>query len=252
MRTPLVAGNWKMNLRLESAVALARSVREGLPGKSRAEVALIPPSCLLPAVAEVLRGSPLALGAQDLDPRPDGAVTGAVSGPMLGSVGCTLVLCGHSERRKLFGETPELVGEKVAAAHRAGLTPVLCVGEELPERQSGQAERIAGGQMEAGLGRLSAEQVLGSVIAYEPVWAIGTGVTARPADAQAMHAFLRAKLGSAYGETVAAGVRILYGGSVKPATAPELLGVADVDGFLVGGASLVAEDFLAIVRAAGV
>lgn len=248
-RRRIVAGNWKMNTTLDDAVALAQGVAEAVGPQAPVDVVLIPPAPFLADVHRAVQGADVQVGAQNLHPAEGGAYTGELSGAMLRSAGCSYVICGHSERRKYFAETPEWVGEKVAAAHRAGLTPILCVGETLAERDGGRMRAIVAQQLDGGLGRLTPEDVAGTVLAYEPVWAIGTGRTATPEQAQEVHAFLRARLASRYGDEIAAAVRIQYGGSVKPGNAAELLGQPDIDGALVGGASLKADSFAAIVRA---
>ena len=247
-RRTLIAGNWKMNTTLDDARDLAWAVAEATEDVE-VDVVVIPPACFLVPVAEALAGSHVTIGAQNLHAEDKGAFTGEVSGPMLASAGCAWVLCGHSERRHIFGETNELVGDKVAAAHRAGLTPILCVGETLDQRDDGVTEVVVKAQVETGLAKIDAGAVERTVIAYEPVWAIGTGRTATPEQAQAVHAFIRGLLRETYGDGVADAVRIQYGGSVKPDNATQLMSQEDVDGALVGGASLKAEDFAALVRA---
>ncbi len=249
-RKQIVAGNWKMHMTREPAVALATKLVDGLRDGGDVEVVVIPPTCLLTDVRRVIEASPIALGAQNLHPAVQGAFTGEVSAPMLRSIGCTYVLCGHSERRQHFGDTPEWVGEKVAAAHRDGLTPILCVGETLDEREAGRTEAVVEAQLTAGLAKLDRDQVAQTVVAYEPVWAIGTGRNASPEQAQEVHAFIRARLRERHGDAVADRVRVQYGGSVKPDNAARLLAQPDIDGALVGGASLDAESFLNIVAAA--
>lgn len=248
-RRLLIAGNWKMNTVLEEARALARGVAEAAAAHPGVDVAVIPPTCLLGPVAEVLEGGPVALGAQNIHPAESGAFTGETAGAMLSSLGATYALCGHSERRKIFGESSGWIGEKVRATHRAGLTPILCVGETLAEREAGNTEAVVAEQLDAGLEGLSNDKIAGTVIAYEPVWAIGTGKTATPDQAQAVHAFIRGRLAERADAATAAQVRIQYGGSVKPGNAAELLGQPDIDGALVGGASLKADSFAAIIAA---
>jgi triosephosphate isomerase len=201
-------------------------------------------------VTRALAASSIAVGAQDMYFEPDGAFTGEISASMLKDIGCTYCLCGHSERRHVIGETDELVNKKVAAAISGGLLPILCVGERLAERQASQTEKVVTRQLENGLAGLSDEKLSAVTIAYEPVWAIGTGVTATPGQAQEVHDFIRKLLDRTYNDQLAEEIRILYGGSVKPSNAAELMGQPDVDGLLVGGASLKADDFLAIVQAA--
>lgn len=247
-RRPLVAGNWKMHGTLEDVRELVRGIVEGLSGSETAEVAVFPPYVYLPEVA-ALAGGRLAWGAQDLSEHDQGAYTGEVSGAMIADFGSRYVLVGHSERRSVYHETDEQVAAKFEAARRHGLAPVLCVGESLEEREADDTEKVVGRQLDAVLKILDAPALEGAVIAYEPVWAIGTGRTATPDQAQAVHAFIRDKLRRA-DDTIASDMRILYGGSVKAANAGELFSMADIDGGLVGGASLKAADFLAIARAA--
>ena len=247
-RTPLVAGNWKMNGRRSMAASLAAEIAAGAP--TGVEVLLCPPLVYLDAVAGVLRGSPVVLGAQNLDEHEDGAFTGEVSGEMLLDMACHYVLVGHSERRTLFAETSTRVADKFFRALEAGLRPVLCVGETLAEREAGSTEQVINTQLEAVFRRATAEQMAKTVIAYEPVWAIGTGRTASPQQAQAVHAHIRSRLASSFGEPLAQSLRLLYGGSVKADNAASLFAGADIDGGLVGGASLDAATFLAICQAA--
>ena len=245
-RRILVAGNWKLNTDRDSAIALAKGVADATTGAA-AEVVVIPPTCLLDPVAQAVAGSHVAVGAQNMHPAAKGAFTGEAAGPMLTSLGVQYVVCGHSERRHIFGEASAFVGEKVAAAHAHGLTPILCVGETLDDREAGRTEAVVGEQLDAGIAGLDRDQLAATVIAYEPVWAIGTGRTATPDQAQAVHAFIRGRLAAAHGDALAQVVRIQYGGSVKPANASELLAQPDIDGALVGGASLTADSFAAIV-----
>ena len=247
-RRIIVAGNWKMNTTLSDAIALAKGVVDETRG-ANADILIVPPACFLGDVARVVANTHIALGAQNIHPGEFGAKTGEVSGPMLRSLGVTHVLCGHSERRHIFGESDEWIGEKVSAAHAHGLIPVLCVGETLEDRDQGNTESVVGRQLETGIAHLSEEDVSGTIIAYEPVWAIGTGRTATPEQAQDVHAFIRGRLAGRYGDAVASRVRIQYGGSVKPANAQTLLNQRDIDGALVGGASLNAESFAAIAQA---
>ncbi len=245
----LVAGNWKMHTDRKGALRLASEVVRLTEADARTvDVAVCPPFVWLDAVREKLRGSRVALGAQNAHPADAGAFTGEVAVSMVEALGCRYVIVGHSERRQLFGETDAFVGEKVRAVRAAGLTPVLCVGETLDEREGGAAEAVVRRQLDGALEGVA----LGDdrlVVAYEPVWAIGTGRTATPEQAQAMHAFVRARLGERFGEAGRA-VPLLYGGSVKPDNAADLFREPDIDGGLIGGASLDAEAFAAIVRAA--
>ena len=248
MRRKLVAGNWKMHGSLQQNSVLLASIAAGASGMA-CEMAVCPPYPYLGQAQLALQGSPLALGAQSLSEHASGAFTGEVSAAMLLEFGCRYVLVGHSERRALFGETDAVVAAKFAAAQEAGLVPVLCVGETLDERNAGQTASVIARQLSAVLDRVGVNAMVSAVVAYEPVWAIGTGVTASPAQAQEVHAAIRAQV-AALDAGVAEGLRILYGGSVKPQNAKELFGQADIDGGLIGGAALVADDFLAICLAA--
>ncbi len=252
MRRPLVAGNWKMNGSRAQATALVGAILEGIGSGLRAETVICPPFILIPLVAERLAGqSAVALGGQNVGEERAGAFTGEVSASMLQDYGCRYVIVGHSERRTRYGEDDERVACKAARALESSLTPIICVGETLAEREAGATEAVVARQLDAVLDRCTAEGLAGSVIAYEPVWAIGTGRTASPAQAQAVHGFIRARLAERGDAAVAAGTRILYGGSVNAANAAALFGEPDVDGGLIGGASLKADEFLAICRAAG-
>ena len=252
MRKPFVAGNWKMNTDSRSGVELAKAVAAGASGLAREKVsvAVIPPFVYLQSVVQAVSASGVAVGAQDVYIEPKGAFTGEISVAMLKDVGCNYVLCGHSERRHVIRETDELVGQKVTASIGGGLLPILCVGELLEERDAGRMEDVVARHLKTGLADLSADKVLAVTIAYEPVWAIGTGRTATPEQAQEAHEFIRKRLTDAYDEKLAQEIRILYGGSVKPSNAEELMAQKDVDGLLVGGASLKAGDFLEIIEAA--
>ncbi len=246
MRQPLVAGNWKMHGSRASVDELLGSLlQDDLPGG--VEVAVCPAYVHLPQALGLCRGSAVAVGAQDCSHMQSGAFTGEVSAEMLADQGCRWVILGHSERRQYHAESDELVAAKVTAVVQAGLLPIVCVGETREQREAGEAEAVVEAQV---LGALSSQADLsGLVIAYEPVWAIGTGLTATPEQAQEMHAFIRQRLVEVGGVEPGA-TRILYGGSVKAGNAAELFAQADIDGALVGGASLVAGDFLAIIRAA--
>ncbi|MEL7472044.1 MAG: triose-phosphate isomerase [Planctomycetota bacterium] len=252
-RTPLVGGNWKMNTNLAGASELARQVGEGAAAHEGVEVAIFPPFPYLIASGESLAEarSRVRLGAQDLWTEPDGAFTGEVSTAMLRDCGAEIVLTGHSERRHVIGEDDDRVGAKTRAALEAGLTCVLCIGETLEERDAAQTDAVNVRQARAGLDGVSKAQMERVVIAYEPVWAIGTGKTATPDDAQDAHAKIRALIEDLHDADVAQAIRIIYGGSMKPANAVELLAQPDIDGGLIGGAALKAEDFIAIVAAAG-
>ena len=252
MRRPLVAGNWKMNCGPSDARRLALEVRNGLLGsRTGPDVVLCPPFVSLAAVREILQNSTVGLGAQNLYWEQSGAWTGEVSGTMLHDAGCSLVLVGHSERRQHFGETNHSAQKRVRAALDAGLRPLLCVGETLAERDAGRTEMVVTTQLREGLEGLGAAEWAQVILAYEPVWAIGTGRNATPKQAQDVHRLLRAQVSELAGAAIAAGMLVLYGGSVKPDNAAVLLAEPDVDGALVGGASLEAKSFLAIVEAAG-
>jgi triosephosphate isomerase len=250
MRRPLIAGNWKMYKTSAEAVALAREIWAERKAPGDVDILLAPPFTSLHAVEDVVRGSAILLSAQNMHWEKEGAFTGELSPAMVKDAGCTHVILGHSERRQLFGETDEGVGKKARAAHDAELVPILCVGETLTERDGGQTQVVVDRQTRRALQDLTPEEVADSVIAYEPVWAIGTGRTATSAQAQEVHAFLRGLVKATHGESAASAVRILYGGSVKPENAAELLACPDVDGALIGGASLKAASFLAIAAAA--
>ncbi len=251
-RTPLVAGNWKMNLNHLEAIALVQKIAFSLEAKDfdAAEVAVLPPFTDLRSVQTLVDGDKLRIryGAQDLSPHDSGAYTGDVGGPMLARLGCSYVTVGHSERREYHAESDEVVNSKVQAAYRNGLTPILCVGEGLEVRRAGGAVEHATGQLRGALAEVPAEQARTVVVAYEPVWAIGTGETATPQDAQEVCSALRDALADLYSGDLADGVRILYGGSVKPDNIAAIMAEPDVDGALVGGASLTADDFVRIVR----
>jgi len=249
-RTPIVGGNWKMNTNADSAAALAKGVARGAASLSGVEVFVCPPFPYLTLVRDALAGSPVTLAAQDLYHQPDGAFTGEVSTAMLKDCGVGAVLIGHSERRHVIGETDELISLKTRAALDAGLTPVLCIGETLDQREKGETDAVNKRQLLAGLDGVSKAQVASVVIAYEPVWAIGTGKTATPDDAQNAHAQVREVLANLYDRATADATRIQYGGSMKPGNAADLLAKPDIDGGLIGGASLKPDDFLAIVNAA--
>ncbi|GAA5129762.1 triose-phosphate isomerase [Alloalcanivorax gelatiniphagus] len=247
-RAPLVAGNWKMNGRLAMVQELATALRPAVP--ERVEVALCPPYPYLPALGEALAGSALALGAQDLCDHEDGAFTGEVSAEMLLEFGCRFVIVGHSERREHYGEDDDQVASKFLRARQAGLTPILCLGESLRQREAEETDQVVVRQLMAVVEAAGVEALGHAVLAYEPVWAIGTGLTATPEQAQAVHAGLRAAVAD-HDADIAARLRILYGGSVKADNAAPLFAQPDIDGGLIGGASLKAEEFIAICRAAG-
>ena len=249
MRRYLIAGNWKMNLTRSEAVELAKGVA-AVDAGANADVLVCPSNVYLDAVSGSVSGSKVAVGGQDVYFETSGAFTGETSTSMLKDVGCSHVILGHSERRNVIGEDDDLINKKVHAALSTGLTPVLCVGELLEERETGKTAEVVEGQMNGSLKDVSADQMKKIVVAYEPVWAIGTGKTATPEQAQEVHADLRKMLADRYNQDVADGVQILYGGSVKPDNAKELLGQADIDGALVGGASMKADSFAAIIAAA--
>lgn len=252
MRKPFVAGNWKMNtdshLSVELAVQVAADSAE-IAGRS-VNVAVIPPFVYIPGVVRALSNTHIAVGAQDLYFEEKGAFTGEISAAMLKDIGCTYVLCGHSERRHVLSETDELINKKVNAAISGGLLPILCIGELIEQRQADETKEVVTRQLKAGLAGLNAEKASAVTIAYEPVWAIGTGLTATPQQAQQVHALIRKLLADIYDEQLAQEIRIQYGGSVKPANAAELMAQEDIDGALVGGASLKAKDFIEIIKGA--
>ncbi len=248
-RRSLVAGNWKMNGSRAESAALVDAVKAGVSAASKAEVVVCPPFILIPLVAEKLAGSAVAWGGQNLSVHKSGAYTGEISGPMLKDYGCTYVIVGHSERRTYYGETDALVAEKYGAAQAAGLIPILCVGETLAEREASQTEAVVARQIDAVLNKYGVASFTNAVIAYEPVWAIGTGKTATPAQAQDVHRFIRGRI-AAKDKSVADKLRVLYGGSMKGSNAKELQSQPDIDGGLIGGAALQAEEFLTICRAA--
>lgn len=249
MRVKFVAGNWKMNGSLSANDTLLQALVPALGDIAGMESAVCPPYPYLAQVQRAVQGSRVALGGQDLCQYGNGAYTGGVSAEMLRDFGCSYVIVGHSERRTLFGEGDALVAEKFAVAQQAGLKPVLCVGETLAERESGATDSVVARQLDAVLQRCGAAALRDAVIAYEPVWAIGTGKTASPEEAQAVHAGIRGLVAKS-DTAVAAGLRIVYGGSVKAANASQLFGMPDIDGGLIGGAALMAGEFVAICRAA--
>lgn len=251
MRRKLIAGNWKMNLNRAEAVGLAQSLVAKSGSFGAVEVAVCPPAIYLEAVAAVIRGSAIGLGAQNVYHEGNGAFTGEISTAMLADLGCRYVILGHSERRHILGECNQTVNRKLHAVLKAGLTPIVCVGETLPQREAGATRDIVAEQFCGSLAGLTADQVRQIVIAYEPVWAIGTGKVATPQQAEEVHADLRSLLASRYNAAVADIVRIQYGGSVKPDNAAELLAQPNIDGALVGGAALKADSFLGIVAGAG-
>jgi triosephosphate isomerase len=248
MRTPIIAGNWKLNKNRAEAEALARGVVDATRGVQDVQVVLCPVYTSLETVRRILEGTQVQLGAQDVFWEESGAFTGEVSSSLLKDAGCAFVIIGHSERRQFFGETNETVNRKVKAALAAGLLPIVCVGETLPEREAGKVETVVRDHVENGLAGLTPEQIGKIVVAYEPVWAIGTGKTATPEQAQEVHHLIRGLLAGMAGKDVADKVRIQYGGSVKPDNVKILMAQPDIDGALVGGASLKADSFAALVN----
>ena len=248
-RKPFIAGNWKMNTSGAEAVRLARALAAEIGSVTAVDLAVAPPFVYLSVVGEALAGTRIALGAQDMFYESGGAYTGEISGAMLKDVGCRCVILGHSERRHVIGETDELINRKVIKAIADGLEVIFCVGELLEEREAGETLDVVRRQVEVGLEGVSRADAAKVTVAYEPVWAIGTGRTATPAQAQEVHAMIRGLIDAAYDGAMAEQMRIQYGGSVRPDNAGELLAQPDIDGALVGGASLKAPDFVAIVRA---
>ena len=249
MRQPLVAGNWKMNGTRAEAQMLIAGILAGMRAVPRARVAICPPAILVPLAADKLAGSAVQWGGQNLSHEKPGAFTGEISGAMLRDYACTYVIVGHSERRALYGESDTLVAQKFMRAQEFGLIPILCVGETLAEREADATQAIVERQLATVVKLAGIASFKNAIVAYEPVWAIGTGKVASPQQAQEVHGFIRAQL-ALHERTIAAGVTILYGGSVKANNAKELFAQADIDGGLIGGASLNAEEFLAICRAA--
>jgi len=247
MRRKLIAGNWKMYKTLAEAVALVEEIRKGAAG-APADSLVAPPYTALGAAVAAAKGSSVAVAAQNMHFEKEGAFTGEVSAPMLRDIGVTHVILGHSERRQYFAETDDGVAKKTRAALANGLTPISCVGESLAEREAGRTMEVVGRQLNAILDAITADEVKQVVIAYEPVWAIGTGKVATPEQAQEVHAFIRSRIAAKHGQPVADVLRILYGGSVKPDNVQGLMALRDVDGALVGGASLKAESFLRLVH----
>lgn len=249
MRRALVAGNWKMYMTRTRAVELLKGLKQKLEGKTyEAQVVLAPPFTALETVAREIKGSGWGLAAQNGFWEKEGAFTGEISFPMLAELGCSMVILGHSERRHLFGETDEWVRRKLEAALAFGLIPILCVGETLEQRDQAETLKVVSKQLQEALGGLQEQDAKEFVVAYEPVWAIGTGRTATPAQAQEVHAMIRQWLGENFSAVRAESTRILYGGSVKPENIADLMACPDIDGALVGGASLKADSFAAIVR----
>jgi triosephosphate isomerase len=249
MRTPIIAGNWKMHKTAAEAVLLAREIREAVTKIDKVEVVLCPPFTALSAVQDVIAGTKVGLGAQNLHWEEQGAFTGEVSPLMLAGL-CHYVIIGHSERRQYFAETDETVNKKIKSALAHKLKPIVCVGENLEQNEAGQTSAIVGGQIKAAFDGLSAEQAAGIVVAYEPIWAIGTGRNAQPSDANGTCSVIRGILAELYGNDVAQKIRIQYGGSVKPENVEAYMSEPDIDGALVGGASLKSDSFVALVKGA--
>lgn len=250
IRKYLIAGNWKMNKTPSEGAELVREINLALGQKTDVGVAICPPFTALESCAKELDESNVQLGAQNMHPKSEGAYTGEVSPLMLRALFCSFVILGHSERREYFGESDEFINEKVLAAFESNLKPILCVGETLEQRESGDTMNVVRTQLAGGLASVTAEQAESLVVAYEPVWAIGTGKTATPEMAQEVHAYIRSILVEKFGDSVAGKVRILYGGSMKPGNASELLDQTDIDGGLIGGASLLAKSFIELVEIA--
>jgi triosephosphate isomerase len=250
MRQPLVAGNWKLNGSQERIKNLVEGIMGGVGAVTVAEITVCPPFVYLPMVEKLLEGSAVSWGSQNVCEHDSGAFTGEVSAPMLKEFGCKYAIIGHSERRSIYGESDALIGEKFVAANKGGLVPILCVGELLEEREADKTEEVVARQLDSVIKAAGIDAFANAVIAYEPVWAIGTGRTATPEQAQDVHQFIRERLAGHNGD-IANNMRILYGGSVKPDNAAELFAKQDIDGGLIGGASLDAESFLGICRAAG-
>lgn len=250
MRTQIIAGNWKMHTTLAEASILVEGLKKALAQTTtERQVVVCPPFTGLSTVTDLVADTAIAVGAQNMHFEEKGAFTGEVSPVMLSDIGCEYVILGHSERRQYFGETNETVNQKIKTALRFAMTPIVCVGESLAQREADETEAFIATQLEAGLAGLTADEVKTIVIAYEPIWAIGTGRTATSTQAEEVCAFIRKRIATIFGADAAESVRVLYGGSVKGSNAAELLAEADIDGALVGGASLTADDFMAIITA---
>ena len=250
MRKKVIAGNWKMNMNLHQSQKLVSEIINGLGKDNKAEVILCPPFTSLNEVNFLLKGTPVKLGAQNMYYEESGAYTAEISADMLKSVGCEYVILGHSERRVIFNESDELINKKIKTALSKELKPIFCIGELLEQRESGETMKVVSSQIEKGLEGITAEQMKNIIIAYEPVWAIGTGKTATPQQAQEVHSFIRELVAKKFATTVAENLIIQYGGSVKPDNSGELLSQKDIDGALVGGACLKADSFLSIIASA--
>ncbi len=248
MRKPIIAGNWKMHKTAAEAVTVVKELAELTRGVKGVDIVVCPTFTSLHAVKEAVAGTGIKLGAQNVHWEKSGAYTGEIAADMLKDAGCQYAIVGHSERRQYFGESDETVNKRVKAALASGLIPIMCVGESLEQREAGTTETVVGNQVRAGLAGLNAQDVAGMVIAYEPVWAIGTGRTASSDDANAVCAFIRTTVAAMFGQQAADSVRIQYGGSVKPSNIAELMAKSDIDGALVGGASLKADEFSKIVK----
>jgi len=247
---PFIAGNWKMHKTIPEAMEMVKALKEESPQLTDAELVVIPPYTMLSEVKKVIEGSTVQLGAQNIFWEEKGAFTGEISPPMLKDAGCQYVTIGHSERRQYFGETNETVNKKIKAALAYELTPIMCIGESLEEREKGNTMDKVGTQINSGLEGLGKDEIRRIVIAYEPIWAIGTGVTATPSQAEEVHSFIRKKLTEKYGNEIASYAIILYGGSVKPANTYSILKENNINGALVGGASLEADSFIQITKEA--
>jgi len=250
MRTPVIAGNWKMNMTVSEATELVKKIFYGHRHPGNVEVIVAPPLTALYKVAEVLRDSYISVAAQNIYFEDKGAFTGEVSAPFIKEAGGDYVIIGHSERRQYFGETDESVNLKTKAAYRHELIPIVCVGETLEERESGRLESVIEQQVKGGLDGLTSSEAKDLIVAYEPVWAIGTGKTATPDQAEEVHRFIRGILIDLFGSDVSENIRILYGGSMKPSNAKDLISLPNIDGGLIGGAALLAEDFIGIIKSA--
>jgi len=250
MRKKVIAGNWKMNMNLHQSQKLVSEIINGLGKDNKAEVIVCPPFTSLSEVNSLLKGTQVKLGAQNMYYEESGAYTAEISADMLKSVGCEYVILGHSERRVIFNESDELINKKIKFAIAKGIKPIFCIGELLEQRESGDTMKVVSSQIEKGLEGITTEQMKNIIIAYEPVWAIGTGKTATPEQAQEVHSFIRELVAKKYSSSVAENIVIQYGGSVKPDNAGELLSQNDIDGALVGGACLKADSFLSIIASA--